>query len=88
MKKRVIILGSTGSIGTATLEVIANHPQSFDVAGLACASNIELLNEQIDRFRPKMVCVFDPERKNGVNPQGARLYTGIGGMKEMIRNEV
>ena len=85
MKKKVLILGSTGSIGTSTLSVIANDPALFDVHGLACATNIDLLNEQIDRFRPKAVCLFDGERTSRVNLQGARLYTGIEGIKEMIR---
>jgi 1-deoxy-D-xylulose-5-phosphate reductoisomerase len=85
MKKNILILGSTGSIGTATLDVIANDLPSFDVEGLACANSVNLLNEQIDRFRPRMVCVFDPEIKDSIIPQGARIYTGIEGMKEMIR---
>jgi 1-deoxy-D-xylulose-5-phosphate reductoisomerase len=42
MKKKVLILGSTGSIGTATLEVIANDPAAFEVHGLACRNNIGL----------------------------------------------
>ena len=87
MKKKVLILGSTGSIGTSTLSVIANDPASFEVCGLACASNIDLLNEQIDRFRPADVCFFNGERKDGVDPRGARLYTGIEGMKEMVRGD-
>ena len=84
MKKKVLILGSTGSIGTSTLDVIANDPGSFDVRGLACASNIDLLNAQIDRFKPADVCLFNGELKDAVIPQSARLYTGIEGMKEMI----
>lgn len=88
MKKKVLILGSTGSIGTSTLDVIANDPGSFDVSGLACASNIELLNSQIDRFRPAAVCLFNGERKDSAELKGARLYTGIEGMKEMIRGDV
>ncbi|MBP1747814.1 MAG: 1-deoxy-D-xylulose 5-phosphate reductoisomerase [Deltaproteobacteria bacterium] len=88
MKKKVLILGSTGSIGTSTLDVIANDPGSFDVYGLACASNIDLLNAQIDRFRPANVCLFNGERKDRVHLQGARFYTGLEGMKEMIRSDV
>jgi 1-deoxy-D-xylulose-5-phosphate reductoisomerase len=53
MSKKVLILGSTGSIGTATLEVIANAPAAFEVCGLACRNNIDLLNEQITRFKPR-----------------------------------
>ncbi len=88
MKKKVLILGSTGSIGTATLEVIANDPGSFEVFGLACRNNIELLNKQVARFKPRAVCVFDDHQKNRVAAPGVRLYSGIEGMKEMIRSDV
>jgi 1-deoxy-D-xylulose-5-phosphate reductoisomerase len=87
MKKKVLILGSTGSIGTSTLDVIASDPGSFDVVGLACASNIDLLNAQIGRFKPAHICLFNGERDNGVKLQGARFYTGMDGMKEMVRGD-
>nr|MBP7529898.1 hypothetical protein [Syntrophorhabdaceae bacterium] len=87
MKKKILILGSTGSIGTATLEVIANDPESFEVQGLACGNNVALLNEQIARFKPREVCVFDEHRKDAVIASGARLYSGIEGMKEMVRSD-
>lgn len=88
MKKKVLILGSTGSIGTAALEVIASDPGSFDVCGLACRNNVDLLNEQIARFKPAGVCVFDEYQKDRVAAGRARIYTGIEGMKEMIRSDV
>lgn len=88
MKKKVLILGSTGSIGTAALEVIANDPGSFEVYGLACRNNVDLLNEQIARFKPAGVCVFDEYQKDRVAAGRARIYTGIEGMKEMIRSDV
>ncbi len=50
--KYVSLLGSTGSIGTNTLDVIARHPQSFQVFGLAAHSNFERLVEQCERFNP------------------------------------
>ena len=87
MKKKVIILGSTGSIGTASLDVIANDPDTFEVCGLACRNNVELLNEQIARFQPQMVCVYDEQNKNTIIAGGARLLTGINGMKAMINSE-
>ena len=55
--KNVIILGSTGSIGVQTLEVIEKLNGKFNVLGLACGSNIKLLKEQIEKFKPKYVCV-------------------------------
>ena len=56
MKKKVVILGSTGSIGTQTLEVIDNT-EGFEVLALACGKNIELLKSQIKKYSPKAVCV-------------------------------
>jgi 1-deoxy-D-xylulose-5-phosphate reductoisomerase len=54
-RKRVAILGSTGSIGRQALDVIARHPERFEVVGLAAGRNVELLAEQVARFRPRVV---------------------------------
>ena len=55
--KNVVILGSTGSIGTQTLEVIEKLQGKFSVLALSCGANIELLKQQIQKFNPKIVCV-------------------------------
>lgn len=55
--KRISILGSTGSIGTQALDVIAHNEDRFRVAALSCARNIDLLCAQIERFRPAAVAV-------------------------------
>ena len=60
--KSVVILGSTGSIGTQTLDVIAAYPEKFEVKALVCSKNISLLKEQIDRFHPEAVAVEDEEK--------------------------
>lgn len=60
--KSVVILGSTGSIGTQTLDVIAAYPEKFEVKALVCSKNISLLKEQIDRFHPQAVAVEDEEK--------------------------
>jgi 1-deoxy-D-xylulose-5-phosphate reductoisomerase len=52
MRKRVAILGSTGSIGTQALDVIAKHPDRFEAVGLAAGRNAERLREQVQRFNP------------------------------------
>ncbi len=57
--KTLSILGSTGSIGKNTLEVISRHPDRFRVAALAVRDNIAALEEQIQKFRPDVVAVFD-----------------------------
>lgn len=51
--KKIAILGSTGSIGTQTLEVVREN-KDIEVPGLAAGSNIELLEEQIREFRPRL----------------------------------
>lgn len=51
--EKIAILGSTGSIGTQTLDVVDMHPDLFQVEGLAAGENIELLIDQAKRYRPK-----------------------------------
>jgi 1-deoxy-D-xylulose 5-phosphate reductoisomerase len=53
------LLGSTGSIGTQTLDIVAENPDRFQVVALSAGSNLELLAEQIRRFRPSLVSVRD-----------------------------
>lgn len=57
MKKNISILGSTGSIGKQTLDVISNHPNKFRVIGLSAKDNLTLLAEQVKKFQPKLVSV-------------------------------
>jgi len=59
--KKISILGSTGSIGTQTLEVIAQFPEKFEVSALGAGRNIKLLNEQIEKFNPRIVAVENEE---------------------------
>ena len=53
-RKRVAILGSTGSVGTQALDVIGSHPDRFEVVGLAAGRNVDLLREQVTRFKPRI----------------------------------
>lgn len=57
--KRIVILGSTGSIGKNALDVISRHRDRFSVVGLSAGSNIDLLEEQINIFKPQVVAVVD-----------------------------
>jgi len=59
--KRLSILGSTGSIGRNTLEVVEQFPDIYQVEALAAGTNIELLSTQIQKFNPKCVCVLDEQ---------------------------
>jgi len=60
--KNLGILGSTGSIGEQTLEVVRKNPGDYRVSALAVMGNISRLKEQIQEFQPKLVAVFDPDR--------------------------
>ena len=71
--KRLSVLGSTGSIGTQTLDVCRNL--GFEVVALAAGSNVELLEKQAREFKPKFVAVYDEEAAKGLS---IRLFdTGI-----------
>lgn len=60
--KVLSILGSTGSIGTSTLDVVRHFPDRFQVVALAAGRNLELLARQVEEFRPQLVAVADEER--------------------------
>lgn len=81
--KKISILGSTGSIGTQTLDVIAMHPDSFEVDGLAAGTNTALLLEQVRQFNPRRVSVATPELADEIRPflpSGIELYSGQEGL--------
>ena len=59
--KKIAILGSTGSIGTQALDIIAKYPDRFSVAALSCSKSLDLLKQQIELFKPAAVCVAKPE---------------------------
>lgn len=59
--KKIAVLGSTGSIGTQTLEIVRTN-QDIKVTALAAGNNIELLEQQIREFSPKVVAVWKEER--------------------------
>ncbi|HEX2967443.1 MAG TPA: 1-deoxy-D-xylulose-5-phosphate reductoisomerase [Syntrophorhabdaceae bacterium] len=84
MKKKIIILGSTGSIGKSALEVIERETEHLEVLGLACKDSVELLNKQILKHKPQHVCIYEESRSNTVISNESRLLTGMEGMKEMM----
>ena len=58
--KKVVLLGSTGSIGTSTCKVVEDLPNDLELIGLAAGRNVDLLREQVAQFHPQMVSVTDP----------------------------
>jgi len=61
MPQRIVVLGSTGSIGQSTLDVIRRHPARYQVIALAALRQIDLLESQIHAFQPAVVVVVDPQ---------------------------
>ena len=84
--KKIAILGSTGSIGTQTLEVVREN-KDIEVLGLAAGSNIELLEKQIREFSPKVVAVWKEEKakelKTKIADLDVRVVSGMDGLIEV-----
>ena len=81
----VAVLGSTGSIGTQTLDVVAARPDEFDVVALGAARSVDLLVEQARVFNPGVVAIADPLLGSAVEagvPAGTTVLAGPGAMAE------
>ena len=87
--KRLAILGSTGSIGVQTLDVVRRTPGRFEVVALAAGKNFERLAEQVREFRPRMVALADPAaagRLEGLlGPGGPQILAGDDGVTAAAR---
>jgi len=87
-KKSIAILGSTGSIGTQTLQVVEDFPEWFDVKVLTTNSNVELLADQIRRFNPEQVVVANETRaeklKNLLGHHSVRIHSGEAALAEVV----
>lgn len=75
--KKLSILGSTGSIGVNALDIVAKHPDKFQIVALAGGGNMEKMEEQIKRFRPELVALMEPESVR-------RLQSSLPGSKTRI----
>ncbi len=84
--KHLSILGSTGSIGTQTLDIVRENKEELKVVALAAGKNIELLEKQIREFRPEIVCVWDNESAKKLKLKTSdlklKVVTGIDGLIE------
>lgn len=83
--KRIAVLGSTGSIGTNTLEVVSRHPDRFKVTALAAGNNIQVLEEQIKAFRPEVAAVYDEAAAESLRQKNlpVEILSGEQGMVEV-----
>lgn len=86
-KKKVTLLGSTGSIGTQTLDIVSTCPDSFEIEGLAAGSNVAMLIEQARQFQPKIVGIRNEskvdELKRGLADAGVKCRV-VGGSEGIV----
>ena len=83
--KRLAILGSTGSIGQNALAVVAEHPQEFQVVGLAAGKNLEVLVEQIKACRPLRVSVQDEAVARELKADGFSYGTAAHALSRLVK---
>ena len=88
IKKRIAILGSTGSIGTQALEVIAAHPDKFEVTVLVAGNNVELLKEQALKFKPDTIVISNESHYKDLNDamfaEGIKVYAGDAAVEQVM----
>jgi len=87
--KPITLLGSTGSIGTQTLDIVSQYPDRFRIVGMTAGGNVELLAAQIAKFRPEIVAIANPDKYlelksaiSGVDPQPI-LLSGAEGVEKV-----
>lgn len=91
MKKRIAILGSTGSIGTQALEVIENNKDKFEVEILTANNNVDLLIEQANKFNPNTIIIGNEEKykylSENLKNQDIKVYAGEKSICQIVESE-
>ncbi len=89
--KAITLLGSTGSIGTQTLDIVENHPDQFRLVGIAAGNNVALLAQQVRQFKPEIVAICNPDKLGelrnslaGMDPM-PQILAGDDGIVEVAR---
>ncbi|MCR5702042.1 MAG: 1-deoxy-D-xylulose-5-phosphate reductoisomerase [Lachnospiraceae bacterium] len=87
--KKVAILGSTGSIGTQTLDVVSANPDDLEVVAISASSNIKMLEEQIRQFHPRLCAVYNEDKAKELEANikdvtpACRIVSGMDGLIEL-----
>ena len=88
MKKKIVILGSTGSIGTQTIDVIASNPDKYELYGITAHSNSELLISQARKYKPNFVIVTKDECypivKEALSNEDIKVFAGIDSVCDLV----
>jgi 1-deoxy-D-xylulose-5-phosphate reductoisomerase len=92
MLKRLAILGSTGSIGTQTLDVVSQHPDKFRVEALSAGKNLKLLIQQARTFKPSVISIADPklyaELKKSLSDMDIQIIAGPDAAEQLATLDV
>lgn len=87
MRRKLVILGSTGSIGRQTLSVVEKWPEKFSIKGLAAGANLDLLEEQARKFKPSIISLEDKRRaqilKERLGDTEIKVLSGEEGLLEV-----
>ena len=89
MKKRIAILGSTGSIGTQALEVIEQNPEKFEIEVLTANNNVDLLIAQAKKFQPNVVVIANPEKyeyvSGALQNEDIKVFAGADALNQVVQ---
>ena len=89
--KHIVILGSTGSIGTSTLDIVEKFPDQFRVIGLTASTNHQKLEEQIRQFRPELVALGHEDSAQVLRSRckdlSVDIRAGMDGIAEVAKTE-
>lgn len=89
MKKRIAILGSTGSIGTQALDVVRKNPDRFEVYAISANRSVDKLIEQACEFHPEVVCIADeslyPQLKESLSAMPLKVFAGTDAIAQMVQ---
>ena len=76
--KKIGVMGSTGSIGTQTLDIVRNYPDRLEIVALAAGSSVELLEQQIREFKPRYAAKWSEDAAKDLKERVADLEIEIG----------
>ncbi len=86
--RKIVLLGSTGSIGTQTLDVVRNNTEELSVVGIAANSSVDKVEEQVREFHPKYVAMFDEKAasdlQDKISDLGIKILSGMEGLLEIV----
>ncbi len=86
--RKIVLLGSTGSIGTQTLDVVRNNRDDLEVVALAANTNVKMVEQQVREFSVKHVCMFDEKAasdlKNSLSDLDVTVLSGMDGLLELV----